>query len=110
MTVLLTAVLLSLQRVLTVVGLCHAAVMQVGSRIWVLWGVVNLAPRATTTQSVELFQVGQHAVQLNFMTLVVAWSLTEVVRYSFFAVKARRNDDAFPHAPTLAVDIERPWF
>ena len=65
--------------------------MQVGSRIWVLWGIVNLAPRATTAQSVELFRVGEHAVQLNFMTLVVAWSLTEVVRYSFFAVKARHT-------------------
>ena len=72
--------------------------MQVGSRIWVLWGVVNLASRATTTQSLELFHVGQHAVQLNFMTLVVAWSLSEVVRYSFFAVKARPIVIALPYA------------
>ena len=63
--------------------------MQVGSRIWVLWGIINLAPDASTTQSVELGRIGQYALQLNFVTLVVAWSLTEVVRYSFFAVKAR---------------------
>ena len=76
--------------------------MQVGSRIWVLWGIVNLAPGPTTTQSVELFRVGQHAVQLNFMTLVVAWSLTEVVRYSFFAVKARRGNNATSHMPEVS--------
>ncbi len=98
---LLTAVLLSPQRALKVVGWCHAAVMQVGSRIWVLWGVVNLAPRASTTQSVELFRVGQHAVQLNFMTLVVAWSLTEVVRYSFFSVKARPSYLALSYASRM---------
>ena len=68
-----------------------SAVLQVGSRIWVLWGIINLAPRPTTSGSVELLRFGQHAVQLNFVTLVVAWSLTEVVRYSFYAVKVRFN-------------------
>ncbi len=64
-------------------------VLQVGSRIWVLWGIVNLAPGLTTSGSVELWRSGQHAVQLNVVTLMVAWSLTEVVRYSFYAVKVR---------------------
>ena len=65
------------------------AVLQVGSRIWVLWGIINLAPKPTTSGSVELLRSGQHAVQLDVVTLLVAWSLTEVVRYSFYAVKVR---------------------
>ena len=61
--------------------------MQVSSRIWVLWGIINLAPSACSFNSVHLPGLG---LQLNYTSLLVAWSITEVIRYCFFAVKAGR--------------------
>ena len=60
--------------------------MQVFSRLWVLWGLINLAPEQTTARGLSL---GLPALQLNLATLLTAWSLSEVLRYSLYAFKAR---------------------
>ncbi|OXG25313.1 3-hydroxy acyl-CoA dehydratase [Cryptococcus neoformans Ze90-1] len=46
---------------------------QVASRLWTVWGVVEAAPEIT------------HGHPL-FTTMLLAWSLTEVIRYSFYAL------------------------
>ncbi|EAL20702.1 hypothetical protein CNBE0670 [Cryptococcus deneoformans B-3501A] len=46
---------------------------QVASRLWTVWGVVEAAPEIT------------HGHPL-FTTMLFAWSLTEVIRYSFYAL------------------------
>ncbi|WVQ79523.1 hypothetical protein IAT38_001622 [Cryptococcus sp. DSM 104549] len=46
---------------------------QVASRVWTVWGVVEAAPGVT------------HDSPL-FTTMLFAWSLTEVVRYTFYAL------------------------
>ena len=76
------------------------AAMQVASRIWVLWGIINPEPVLAAGGAVHLAQplpgvslpgvpaeVGGMPLALNLATLLTAWSITEVVRYSFFAVK-----------------------
>ncbi|GHJ89388.1 hypothetical protein NliqN6_5790 [Naganishia liquefaciens] len=45
--------------------------MQVASRIWMVWGVVEQRPE---THSHPLFT-----------TMILAWSITEVIRYAFYA-------------------------
>ncbi|GFR41267.1 hypothetical protein Agub_g1942 [Astrephomene gubernaculifera] len=78
--------------------------MQVASRLWVLWGIVNLVPEATTRGAVSLggpslqLQLGGLSLplQLNLATLLAAWSITEVVRYSFFAVKEMLRTVPYP--------------
>lgn len=61
---------------------CTAAI-QVASRVWVLWGIVNLVPEDTTQGSLR--QLGPLSPTLT--SLVVAWSLSEIIRYGFFAAK-----------------------
>ncbi|KDD75900.1 protein tyrosine phosphatase-like protein [Helicosporidium sp. ATCC 50920] len=62
--------------------------LQVASRLWLTWGVVALVPGATTTQAVTLLSAGgQPVLQLSLLTLLGAWSVTEVIRYAFFALK-----------------------
>jgi very-long-chain (3R)-3-hydroxyacyl-CoA dehydratase len=61
--------------------------MQVASRIWVLWGIVAAVPKQTTSQHVHLAQLGPVQLDLSLNTLLLAWSITEVIRYSFFALK-----------------------
>jgi hypothetical protein len=64
------------------------AVIQVLSRLWALWGLVNLAPDATTKQSVVLIKAGDTIfLQLNFISLMICWCCSEVLRYSFYVVK-----------------------
>ena len=65
------------------------AAVQVSSRIWVLWGLIWQAPEATSTGGIPLFKAGGFAPQLSMYTLFFAWGVTEVLRYGFFAVKAR---------------------
>lgn len=48
-------------------------IMQVGSRFLLVWGIVNIFP-GTTTRSPA------------YSTMSLAWSTTEVIRYSYFAV------------------------
>ena len=62
---------------------------QVASRIWILWGIVCLAPEATTTSVANLAipQIPGVGIQLNIITLLTAWCLSEMIRYGFFACK-----------------------
>jgi len=46
--------------------------MQVASRLFLVWGIVNNFPAYTSTSPA-------------YSSMLVAWSVTEVVRYSFFA-------------------------
>lgn len=70
----------------TAYHLC-TAVVQVASRIWVLWGLIWQAPEATSTGSITLFEAFGLTPQLSMYTLYFAWGVTEVLRYGFFAVK-----------------------
>ena len=82
-------------------GLVRAPVgttaVQVWSRVWLLWGVLKLAP-AVAAAPLRLGRLGPFPdlglglpqavpLQLGLESLVLAWALTEVLRYAFFAVK-----------------------
>ena len=47
--------------------------MQVASRFLLVWGIVNTFPSTTGTS-------------FAYTTMLLAWSTTEVIRYSYFAV------------------------
>ncbi|PRW58764.1 N-methyltryptophan oxidase isoform A [Chlorella sorokiniana] len=63
---------------------------QVASRLFILWGVVDLVP-ATRASPLVLLRLplggGGGALQLSLVTLLTAWCCSEVIRYSFFAFK-----------------------
>lgn len=61
--------------------------MQVGSRIWVLWGIVNLVPEICSLGSVPVGRAGGVDFAFNYTTLLYAWAITEVIRYFFYAIK-----------------------
>lgn len=78
--------------------------MQVASRIWCLWGIVHAAPGATVARGVGIpakplgyLLGGKIPIQLNLVTLLTAWCLSEVIRYSYFALK-----EAFGDAPYVS--------
>lgn len=52
-----------------------------------MWGIINPVQHITTTQSIQLFKLGEFAFKLDLLSLVVAWSLAEIIRYGFFALK-----------------------
>lgn len=75
--------------------------MQVASRIWCLWGIVNAVPAATVAPGVGLpakplavlsVLGGKLPIQLNLVSLLTAWCLSEVIRYSYFALKEALGD------------------
>ena len=70
---------------------CPPAATQVASRLFILWGVVDLVP-ATRASPLVLLRLprggGGAALQLSLVTLLTAWCCSEVIRYSFFAFKA----------------------
>ena len=49
-----------------------------------LWGLIALAPRETSTGKLSL---GTPALQLSLATLLIAGSLSEILRYSLYAFK-----------------------
>lgn len=61
--------------------------IQVLSRLWTVWGLIFLAPETTSLGSVKLFKLGNAQFELSLYTLLFAWGVTEVLRYSYFAVK-----------------------
>ncbi|KAL3142589.1 hypothetical protein ABBQ38_002908 [Trebouxia sp. C0009 RCD-2024] len=61
--------------------------LQVASRVWVVWGVMVAAPAQIASQSLTVLPLGAYSIQLNLMSLLLAWSVTEIIRYSFFAFK-----------------------
>ncbi|KIY95821.1 protein tyrosine phosphatase-like (proline instead of catalytic arginine), member b [Monoraphidium neglectum] len=66
------------------------AARTVASRIWCLWGIVVAAPDATVGGGIPakpLAYVGNLPIQLNLISLLTAWCLSEVIRYGFFALK-----------------------
>ena len=80
-------------------GLVRAPVgttaVQVWSRVWLLWGILKLAP-AVVAAPLQLGRLGPFPdlgvpasvpLQLGLDSLLLAWALTEVIRYAFFAVK-----------------------
>lgn len=75
-------------------GIVRSPVMitatQVASRLWILWGIVNLAPEATTTSVVTL-----GVLNLSLITLLTAWCLSEIIRYGFFALKEVGSQPGF---------------
>ena len=64
---------------------------QVASRIWILWGIVDAAPAATTTRPLVLLTlpapVPIPTLALSLATLLTAWCASEIIRYGFFAFK-----------------------
>ena len=66
------------------------AVIQVLSRIWALWGLVAVAPEACSTGAVTLLAAGPLKLQLNYVSLMMCWSISEILRYGFYAAKARQ--------------------
>ncbi|EFJ42903.1 hypothetical protein VOLCADRAFT_83422 [Volvox carteri f. nagariensis] len=89
------------------VGLVRSPVaitgMQVASRLWIVWGIINLAPGEATRGSVMVgpklplpAPVGDFQPQLSLTTLLLAWSVTEVIRYGFFAVKEVLGSVPYP--------------
>ena len=67
------------------------AVIQVLSRYWALWGIVEVAPEAVKEGALKLFTVGDVTFQLNLITLLFCWSTTEILRYGFYAAKASHS-------------------
>lgn len=61
--------------------------IQVLSRYWALWGIVEVAPEATSSGSLTLLKAGPVTLQLSMITLLFCWSVTEVLRYGFYAAK-----------------------
>ncbi|KAG9253340.1 protein tyrosine phosphatase [Emericellopsis atlantica] len=56
-------------------------IMQVSSRLLLVWGIVHPFPHV--------------ALDPFYASMLLAWSLTEVIRYSFFAVTLSVGNDAF---------------
>lgn len=73
------------------VGLVRSPVfitaIQVASRLWILWGILDLAP-APRSQSLVLLSLPHlPRIAISLVTLMLAWCTTEIVRYAFFALK-----------------------
>lgn len=80
----------------SLVGVVRAPIMttgiQVASRLLLVWGIVHmfgdsmlLGSKVKSTLGLGQDPVVQHN-QLAYLGMLVAWSLTEVVRYSYFVV------------------------
>ena len=89
---------LALAQTAAVLEIAHAAcgiarspvlvtAMQVSSRLMVVWGVLHLAPVSRTA---SLDVVGP--LKIGVPSLMLAWGVTEVVRYSFYFFKLVRGD------------------
>ena len=55
--------------------------------MWVVWGIMVAAPAQIASTGVTIVPLGKDSIELNLMSLLLAWSITEIVRYSFFAFK-----------------------
>lgn len=80
-----------LEVVHSAVGLVKSPVaitaLQVASRVFILFGIVNPLQERTTRGGVLLGRFGDFSLELNFTSLVSAWSIAEIIRYGFFAFK-----------------------
>lgn len=89
------------------------AATQVASRLFILWGIVDLVPQAHSRPLV-VAQWGQAYVELSLLSLLVAWCCSEVIRYSFFAFKVRPSAPGRCSMRTVARagstgSAEPPW-
>jgi hypothetical protein len=71
-----------------------ASPAQVGSRVGVLWGVLWIVPEVRTQQlrlgsAIPLPWGGSFEPALDVAVLVVAWSVSEIIRYTFYFCKVR---------------------
>ena len=57
--------------------------LQVSSRLLLVWGIVNAYPRATASSPF-------------YSSMLVAWALSEIVRYSYFVFNLRRGSSGRP--------------
>jgi len=71
----------------------------VTSRVWVVWGIMVAAPAQIASRGVTIVPLGKHSIELNLMSLLLAWSITEIVRYSFFAFKVK----------VVKSNLQQPW-
>ena len=74
-------------------GIVRSPVMvtatQVASRIWILWGIVDAVPEATTIRPLTILPLPSPlpTFTLSLVTLLSAWCASEIIRYGFFAFK-----------------------
>ncbi len=61
--------------------------IQVASRLWIVWGILVPVQGNCLTGSVRLGEVNGVVLELSLFTLMLAWCLSELIRYSFFALK-----------------------
>lgn len=52
-----------------------------------MWGIIVPVQRDTISSAVKITHFAGLSIELNLLTLLVAWSLSELIRYSFFALK-----------------------
>ncbi|RMZ89379.1 hypothetical protein DV736_g3386, partial [Chaetothyriales sp. CBS 134916] len=69
--------------------------MQVASRIVVVWGVLDRYPDIVSTKNVWGRPVaGERGCSYAFAGIVLAWGVTEIIRYGFFVYKEGINSRA----------------
>lgn len=89
---------LQLVQTMAVLEIVHAATglvrspvfttaQQVASRLFIVWGILHAVPAATAESSLVLYSFGSRQLSLNLYCLLLAWSVTEVIRYPFYAMK-----------------------
>lgn len=87
----ITQTLAILEVVHAALGLVRSPVFttaqQVASRIFIVWGILTAAPQAIQQGSITLARIGGISFGLDLYSLLFAWSITEVIRYSFYALK-----------------------
>jgi very-long-chain (3R)-3-hydroxyacyl-CoA dehydratase len=81
--------------------------VQVASRLWCLWGIVNLVPSLTTTSSFTLLRLPfldsiypGATFSISLVSLLSAWAVSEIIRYGFFALKEALGNDGVPYFAT----------
>lgn len=57
------------------------------------------APAQIASRGVTIVPLGKHSIELNLLSLLLAWSITEIVRYSFFAFKVKIGKS----------NLQQPW-
>jgi very-long-chain (3R)-3-hydroxyacyl-CoA dehydratase len=73
----------------SVLGLVRASpmttAMQVASRLMVVWGVVGAYPQiVATTNTIGRAIAGKNGGPIAFSGILIAWGVTECIRYGFF--------------------------
>lgn len=64
-----------------------------------VWGIMVAAPAQIASTGVTIVPLGKDSIELNLMSLLLAWSITEIVRYSFFAFKVK----------VVKSNLQQPW-